>query len=138
MMSRSLTYRRDLGRRTSNLLRRPRSTCSSIFIYSSCACFGFIYVFYFYSDLSATSFVSSSSAKLKPTTSSSYDILADTPFCSSLHGALAMGTTNNRTMIHAFVSNKGRFQFLHNVLLSMIQSNLPWKPLVLSIGSGVG
>lgn len=95
-----------------------------------------IYVFFFYSDLSAT-FVSSPSAnKLKPSTSS-YDILADTPFCTSLRGSLATGSANNRTMIHAFVSNKGRFEFLHNVLLSMIQSKLPWKPLVLSIGSGL-
>ncbi|KAL7525133.1 hypothetical protein ACHAXR_002897 [Thalassiosira sp. AJA248-18] len=62
--------------------------------------------------------------------------LTDNPFCNSLMGALAQGP-NNRTMMHAFVSNSGHFPFLHNVLLSMLRNGMPWKPLILSIGAGV-
>ena len=64
--------------------------------------------------------------------------LTDNPFCNSLNGALARGSAANRTMIHAFVSNSGHFPFLHNVLLTMIHNiELPWTPLILSLGEGV-
>ena len=65
--------------------------------------------------------------------------LTDTPFCNSLHGALARGSSADRTMIHAFVSNSGHFPFLHNVLLTMIHNIevVPWTPLILSLGEGV-
>jgi hypothetical protein len=64
--------------------------------------------------------------------------LTDNPFCNSLHGALARGSSADRTMIHAFVSNSGHFPFLHNVLLTMIHNiELPWTPLILSLGEGV-
>jgi len=62
--------------------------------------------------------------------------LTSNPFCNSLKGALAPGPSN-RPMIHAFVSNSGHFPFLHNVLLTMIRNNMPWTPLILSIGEGV-
>ena len=65
-----------------------------------------------------------------------FTALTDSPFCSSLKGALAQGS-EHRTMIHAFVSNSGHFPFLHNVLLTMRRNGMPWKPLVLSIGAGV-
>ena len=63
------------------------------------------------------SFVSS---KKKSKTRGTASTLVDTPFCNLLEGALATGATKNRKMIHAFVSNSGHFQFLHNVLLSMV------------------
>jgi len=44
--------------------------------------------------------------------------LADTPFCNSLEKALATGSTNDRTMIHAFVSTSGHFPFLHTMCYS--------------------
>lgn len=83
-----------------------------------------------------TSFVVSSKASDIRGATSTFT-LVDTPFCNSLEEALAIGSTKGRTMIHAFVSNSGHFPFLHNVLLSMIRNNLSWKPLVLSIGTGV-
>ena len=56
----------------------------------------------------------------------------------TLTDTLARGSSANRTMIHAFVSNSGHFPFLHNVLLTMIHNiELPWTPLVLSLGEGV-
>ncbi len=60
--------------------------------------------------------------------------LKDDPFCNSIQGARANGPTN-RTMIQTFVSNSGHLPFLHNALLSMRESKLPWKPLVLAIGT---
>ena len=63
--------------------------------------------------------------------------LTNTPFCNSIEGAVSRGSSDDRLMIHAFVSNTGHFPFLHNVLLSMKHSGIDWKPLVLSIGAGV-
>jgi len=63
--------------------------------------------------------------------------LKDTPFCNSIEGAVSRGSSDDRLMIHAFVSNVGHFPFLHNVLLTMKHGGIDWKPLVLSIGSRV-
>lgn len=62
--------------------------------------------------------------------------LKDDLFCKSINEALADGPTN-RTMIQTFVSNSGHLSFLYNSLLSMRDSKLPWKSLVLAIGANV-
>ena len=81
-----------------------------------------------YSLLLELTFPSFASPRNKP--------LGDTPFCHSIQDAVAEGP-EQQPMIHAFVSNVGHFSFLHNALLSMEKSQLPWTPLVLSIGQGV-
>ena len=39
-----------------------------------------------------------------------------------------------RKFVHAFVSNTGHFPFLHNVLLSMANASLSWRPVVFAMG----
>lgn len=64
----------------------------------------------------------------------SSNLIKDDLFCNSIKGARTNGKTN-RTMIQTFVSNSGHLPFLQNALLSMRESKLPWKPLVLAIGT---
>ena len=56
------------------------------------------------------------------------------PFCEAL--PVSSGP-QGRKFVHVFVSNAGHFPFLHNVLLSMVNASLSWRPVVFAVGTGV-